>query len=126
MLCRGVNYSMPSCIRFDVKKWRDHMDLILSSATVNLLVSEKSRVTVMSMIGSKLLDCLAPFGLPRSSPLQLAGDGQSLGVDFDIHQSGRDQVSSALPYNKMTSQPGLKGISNEITKDNTVRLGLDV
>jgi hypothetical protein len=82
----------------------------LSAATVNLLVSEKSRVSVMSMIGSKLLDCSAPLGLPRSAPLRLAGDGQSLGVDFDIRQTGRDQVSSVLPYDKMTSRPDLKGI----------------
>jgi hypothetical protein len=56
----------------------------------------------------------------------LAGDGQSLGVDFDIRQSGRDQVSSVLLYDKKTSQPGLKGILNEITKENTVHLGIDV
>jgi hypothetical protein len=80
----------------------------------------------MSMIGSKLFDCSAPLGLPRSAPLSLTGDDQSLCVDFVIRQSGSDQVSSNLPYDKMTSQPGLKGISNEITKDNTVHLGLDV
>jgi hypothetical protein len=109
ILGRGMNYFMPFCIRFDVKKWRDHMDSILSTATVNLLVSENSRASVMSMIGSTSLDCSAPLGFPRSASLRLAGDGQSLSVDFDIRQSGRDQVSSLLPYDRMTPQPGLKG-----------------
>ena len=58
--------------------------------------------------------------------MRLASDGQSLGVDFDIRQSGRDQVSSDLPDDRMTPQIYSKGISNEITKDNTVHLGLDV
>jgi hypothetical protein len=61
MLGKGMNYSMPFCIRFDVKKWRDHMVLILLTATVNLRVSEKSRVSVMSMIGSKFVRHLSFF-----------------------------------------------------------------
>ena len=49
MLGRGMNYSMPSCMRFDVDKWREHMDLLLSNATINLWVTEKGRLSVMSM-----------------------------------------------------------------------------
>jgi hypothetical protein len=101
------------------------MDLIFSTATVNLWVLVGG-ISVMSRIGSKLFDCSAPLGLPRSAPLRLADDDQSLSVDFDIRQSGRDQVSSDLSAERMNAQSYSKGISNEIPMDNTVHLGVDV
>ena len=39
-LGRGMSYSMASTTRFNVNKWREHMDLIFSTATVNLWVLE--------------------------------------------------------------------------------------
>ena len=63
-------------------------------------------MSVMSMIGNTSLDCLAPLGLPRSAPLRLAVDDQSLSVDYDIRQRGRDQVSSVLTDDRMTSHAG--------------------
>ena len=84
MLGRGINYSMPSYIRFELIEWREYIDLILLNATVNLWVSEKGGMSVMGMLGSTTLDSSAPLDLPRSAPLRLSGDGQSLSVDDDI------------------------------------------
>ena len=83
-------------------------------------------MSVMGMLGSTTLDSLAPLDLPRSAPLRLSGDGQSLSVDDDIRQWGRDHVFSVLSDDIMTSQASSKRISNEILQDNTVHLGLDV
>ena len=74
ILGRGMNYYMASTSRFNVDKWREHMDLILSTATVNLWVLEGG-MSVMNRIGSNLFDSSAPLGLPRSAPLRLAGVG---------------------------------------------------
>ena len=82
-------------------------------------------MSVMSMIGNTSLDCSASLGLPRSAPLWLSGDGQSLSADYDIRQRGRDLVSSVVGQ-IMTSPPCLKGIANEIPKDNTVRIGIEL
>jgi len=117
---------MPSYIRLEVNKWHEHMDLILLNATGNLWVSEKGGMSVMGMLGSTALDSSAPLDLPRSAPLRLSGDGQSLSVDDDIRQWGRDHVSSVLSDDIMTSQASSQRISNEILQDNTVHLGLDV
>ena len=78
-------------------------DLILSNVSVNLAVSDKNTMSVMNMIGSTSLDCTAPLGLPRSAPLWLSGDGQSLSADYDIRRRGRDVVSSVLSDNRVTS-----------------------
>ena len=101
------------------------MDLIFSTATVNLWVLEGG-ISVMSKIGSNLFDSSTPLGLPRSAPLRLAGDDQSLGRDYDIRQSSRDLASPALSAERMIFPSYSKGISNDIPMDNTVHLGLDV
>jgi hypothetical protein len=62
------------------------MDLISLNVTMKLLVSEKGRMSVMGMLGTTTLDSSAPLDLPRSAPLRLSGDGQSLSVDDDIRQ----------------------------------------
>jgi len=125
ILGRGMNYYMASTSRFNVDKWREHMDLILSTATVNLWVLEGG-MSVMNRIGSNLFDSSAPLGLPRSAPLRLAGDDQSMGRDYDIRQSSRDLASPALPAERLIVPSYSKGISNDISMDNTVHLGVDV
>ena len=85
------------------------MDLLLSNASINLWVSEKGRMSVMSMFGSTALDSSASLGLPRSVPLRLSGDGQSLSVDDDICQRDRDHVSSALSDDIMAPQVSTHG-----------------
>ena len=77
--------------------------LILSNVSVNLAVSDKNTMSTMNMIGSTSLDCSAPLDLPRSAPLWLSGDGQSLSEDYDIRRRGRDLVSSVLSDNRVTS-----------------------
>ena len=101
------------------------MDLILSTATVNLWVFERG-MSVMNRIGSNMFDSSAPLGLSRSAPLRLAGDDQSLGRDYDIRQSSRDLASPDLSTDRMIAPSYSKGISNDIPMDNTVHLGVDV
>ena len=93
----------------------------IGSQLINLLVG-----FFLSRIGSNLFDSSAPLVLPRSAPLRLAGDDQSLGRDYDIRQSSRDLASPALSADRMIAPSYSKGISNDIPMDNTVHLGVDV
>ena len=73
-------------IQFEVNEWRERMYLVLLNATMKLWVSENGRMSVMGMLGTTTLDSSAPLDLPRSAPLRLSDDGQSLSVDDYIRQ----------------------------------------